>query len=1036
MAERHAKYSGQNKASRITSILVFLFVVQVILPLASSEGDEFDDMQICSNSQSALSVYLGGFCDPRNDAQDGTSGVTAWVEGMYHFNMTSPTEIQFQASWAIREWDRSGMGIFDGLGVALEYDNINSDDGLPADVLRASFDNNTDPSDSSSPTVEESLLGEIDGSISDFLSTWGGSSAPVTEWSTKISLPDDDGDITTVDCTINPSEDDDGNAFEPPICISTNVVISLPISSTYGLSGVNEESLNSALEGLLVMGSEVTTKFDVRVDSGHKGTYAIHPPDYATVLVAGGNDGKEVPAGNYNYGVWEIDNRDPSPDLAGQAMPGDLDMTLGFRNSGTTNIVSIGAQEKSLDLRVVIDMTDENNAFVEVVAGIYQIQSSSLDKWGVPPIMDKDKASVPFITSDGIRMAYHTGLLDLADLSENIPISNIGEGVSSFKDGLSIEMGAFQWTHVSQPPLDAGGLNYSHGTDCIRGVHYCLEGTAAMDDTYPVYMRSVSHTFPMGLGDLLGGNLGDAGFMNSVTGDDLGKLLNSGVEFSTALSEDTIDSFVGDMLPKGLSADLTMEIVLPYWASTSDGGDRIELDYRVSGNHEGEISLSGSDSFSWEHAICSTTTGTSCTDISQDVVCKSTMKSCVYANIGLDFTELSFASLPVSKGATVEFGLTIDLTVYRIAVPESMFESMTTESTSLELEVLPADLLRVILEIGARGEPLEYDFPLCDTGMSYCDQTIPLSIDNATGLPAYTTSLEEDVKMMITDRARDLTSESDGIFGTVDLSSVYLDVELPYDGLIDDDESIGDERGLSIGLSIPSVRVTAGVDNSWSELISWARGGGEDIGPKVGVLTEAGSNALVAPFLGPMITAMDGLTGALASSLVSAEGVKTPPNLIMAPVPASMLSGFGPEEVDLDIAGTITLTLPLGIELRNLTSEEGFVAANIDSDSQRQVITYKITQGMADDTLHFEVLLTPFWILSQIQYYLIGLIVFFLWRVRRRSVKRRRRRRAEQLEMMEEAVSSPTGYVPPTPTVEVLQVADNGIVVKRRLASL
>ena len=61
--------------------------------------------------------------------------------------MTSPTEIQFQASWAIREWDRSGMGLFDGLGVNLELDNINDGDGLPADVLRSSFDENSDPNE-------------------------------------------------------------------------------------------------------------------------------------------------------------------------------------------------------------------------------------------------------------------------------------------------------------------------------------------------------------------------------------------------------------------------------------------------------------------------------------------------------------------------------------------------------------------------------------------------------------------------------------------------------------------------------------------------------------------------------------------------------------------------------------------------------------------------------------------------------------------------------------------------------------------------
>ena len=49
--------------------------------------------------------------------------------------------------------------------------------------------------------------------------------------------------------------------------------------------------------------------------------------------------------------------------------------------------------------------------------------------------------------------------------------------------------------------------------------------------------------------------------------------------------------------------------------------------------------------------------------------------------------------------------------------------------------------------------------------------------------------------------------------------------------------------------------------------------------------------------------------------------------------------------------------------------------------------------------------------------------------------KRKRKRRAAQLEALEEAAASPIGYTPPQPTVEVLQVSDNGIVVKRRLVA-
>jgi hypothetical protein len=105
------------------------------------------------------------------------------------------------------------------------------------------------------------------------------------------------------------------------------------------------------------------------------------------------------------------------------------------------------------------------------------------------------------------------------------------------------------------------------------------------------------------------------------------------------------------------------------------------------------------------------------------------------------------------------------------------------------------------------------------------------------------------------------------------------------------------------------------------------------------------------------------------------------------------------------------------------------------NNDSRQVISYTISQGMGDDSVGFTLLLTPFWVISQVQYYIIGLLAFMLWRVRRRMTRRRRKKRARALEALEEMASSPIGYVAPQPTVEVVQVTDNGIVIKRRLTA-
>ena len=90
----------------------------------------------------------------------------------------------------------------------------------------------------------------------------------------------------------------------------------------------------------------------------------------------------------------------------------------------------------------------------------------------------------------------------------------------------------------------------------------------------------------------------------------------------------------------------------------------------------------------------------------------------------------------------------------------------------------------------------------------------------------------------------------------------------------DNDDSIGDESGIILSIDIPKVSVTAGIDNSWAELIGILRGNGET--PEFGLVTEdASMSTLAAPFVTPMVAAMDSLTGALSSSMVapSPEGV-------------------------------------------------------------------------------------------------------------------------------------------------------------------
>jgi len=1029
MAERHAKDSPSSTRVFLPLLMTLFFFLQTVAPLASADANEFDDMILCSSP-----LGLGGLCDDRTDADDGTSG-DSWVEGMYYFNMTSTTTLQFEASWAIREWGKGALGMFSSssMATALLLDNIGPDDGLPADVLRASLDNNTDPTDPGSPTVEEALLGEIDGSVSSLLTSWGTATTPVTDWTDRVTLPDGFGGSTNVDCTINHNDSQNGNSFDPPLCIHTNVTITLPIS-TYGntLAGVSATNLESAYEAMLVMGARVTTSFSVSAEPGFKGTYAIQPPSYATIAEVQGTYAQRVfhnASDPYHSGLWVIDNLNPAGG-GSSSLTGNLVMMMAFRETAFTSTVDIDSDERSLDLNVVLDMTNEESVSIEVTAGIYQVQAVTMSEWGIS-LMSPQVADIPVITSDGIRMAYHTGLLDIADLAEAMPIGGIGDALASSSPGLSITMGSFQWVSVAQNPLSTGGLNYTHVSPCLKGVNFCTEGAVAMDGSYPVYLQSTSHTFPFSLAELFGGNLGeDAGFLNDVTGDDLSKILNSGLEFSTVLSDDVMEDFIGGMLPAGLSADLTFEIRLPTWASTKDGETSIVLGYRMSGNHIGDVSLTGSDSFDWEHPLCSDDDIT-CSDNDQDAFCTSTMKSCARTSVDLDITEFSAANLLLSKGITIEFALTINMSVHRIGLPSSALDSLNTDTTNISLEVLPSDLLKLIVDVAGRSEdPFEFEFSICDTGKNYCDQNIQFS---TSGLETFAGNFGDALTSYIHDTAFSMQSDQNSSFGKIDLFA--FEIETTLTGLNDSDDSVGDEEGISLSVHIPRVRVTAGLDNTWMEIIAMLRGD-ESVSPKLGVDT---SNMLIAPFLNPMIGAMDGLTGALTASLVSADGVTAP----HVEVPTGGFNTTLNEEMGLSVTGEISLRLPLGIVLQNITSEGGQITQYIEDDDAgkgiagRQVIVYKLMPGaqVGDDVLSFNPMIGWNWIIQQVIYYIGAILLFFAWRIRSRGVKRKRKRRQMEIELMTEAAENVNRvYVPPVPTVEILMVADNGIVIKRRLA--
>ena len=130
-------------------------------------------------------------------------------------------------------------------------------------------------------------------------------------------------------CTNDPATDsasetggaETNNIFSPAICFSTTATVLLN-TATFNLLDEASLDLERAYQGLLTMGTKISTTFDLSSDPGHLSKFTIVPPSYATITAAGGvpdtspstldrSDGQNA----YKVGYWELDNRGGSDGL-------------------------------------------------------------------------------------------------------------------------------------------------------------------------------------------------------------------------------------------------------------------------------------------------------------------------------------------------------------------------------------------------------------------------------------------------------------------------------------------------------------------------------------------------------------------------------------------------------------------------------------------------------------------------------------------------------------------------------------------------
>jgi len=548
--------------------------------------------------------------------------------------------------------------------------------------------------------------------------------------------------------------------------------------------------------------------------------------------------------------------------------------------------------------------------------------------------------------------------------------------------------------------------------DCgTSGEYYCMEGGGAMGNTHPVFLRSTSQPFQLSLTDLIGDKLDDLSFLSGMNQNDLEKIVNSGISFETVLDP----SFLEAMKPPGIEqTEINLELILPTWAQNTNGESSIILSYKLNGQHTGDFGLTGSSSFDWNHAICYSGSDT-CEDTSDDVLCKSTEKSCQSSVVNLDISEYSFSEL--QKGMIIEFSLDIDLSVHRIGVPDALLDSMKSEDTSLSLPVLPADLLKLILNIADRGEvPYSTSFSICDdASIDICkeDQRIEFTTD---GLSDFTSEFGESVTSLI---KSELSANS--VMGNINLDGFEINTTLS--GLVDSDDIIGDTEAINLAISIPKVRTTIGIGNSWGEIIGIINGGNTDE-LKINIDAPRLSNKLVNPIMNSMMSAMNGLTGSIAIMAASsmADG------LIMEDISTDI-----PSSESIGIPVELSLKLPLGIYLENINSVHGEVSSSIDDG--RQMINYRAPSNN-DDSLSFNLVIGWQWILIQLLPYILIQFLFIGWRIRARMKKKKKRRRKAELKQIE-IEAGKNKYVPiisTDPTFEVITISNCNITIKKRVS--
>ena len=976
---------------------IAFLLLPVFMPLASATG-----MSSCGS----------GTCDTYSDSHDMTPNNQDWVEGQYSFQMVDTSTIDLELTWALREFNRSSVGLDDGpTNTLLANDGLGDEDGIPADMLRNYIDE--DIGGPGTPTIGERLMSEVNTTVQDLLTEGFGSvSSLQTQYTAQITQA---GQSTA--CTQNPNLDaaDEGaavnNAFEPPICFSTTARVVLDMA-TFNLAGSPDMDLERTYQGLLVMGADITTNFQIFAQAGHRSTFQIEPPNFADVTAVDDNGTRVAITGDVSHfgGEWTLDNRAAAD--GGEETRSTTSLTIAHLNTSTTNTVTIPENQTSIFIDLNLDMTNEERTTLDIIAGLNYLETSTLESWGVSLVQTSNLATFPHVTADGVRLAHEGGIANLSLITDQFPVSDIVNSITDSIDEIgSIGMSPLTWVNdsvadgISGP---AGGLEYSHTQGCTetappgQSLHYCVEGAAAMGYDHPVYLRSTSQEFDLSLLDLVSSRIDDStaeSFLNEIRTDDLRKIFDSGLMINAELNTSMLDDLLPDSLP---NAEMRVSITLPSWVRNSDGTRTITID--VTGDGPSPVGLQGQNPFDWRHQI---------DDEDGNPICLNTHKTCVSTNLLLDVTKYNINEW--RRQMQLEFALDAELSIHRVMVPEG--GELDFSSGNVTMPVIPSDLLRLALDLTSRmDEPIMLleDEPICpesdfaEIELSICDETISFELSR-DGLNDFADDMSDILTTLIRDGMESLQGEQEmpngdsiTIFSEIDMSA--FSIEFSLEGIDAPDQNIGDDEALTMRVSIPKVKFTFGTALGLGDInqaVSEFNANPEDppiLDPQLYILTDA--------MTAPIAQAMSVYTSLISRSVTA--GYTSNGGFVYPPTEEPAISSDFQEvdttvadEVDFSISGPVSIILPKGMELQELSSDQDRITT--ETVDGRQKITYLVPPGQFDDSINyrihigFDYLWSQFWYYPIIPTIMLSLLVLRWRRRRKRRKERRRQKRAERM---------------------------------------